>query len=232
VPLLQHVRRQLVRGLFMVLPLLITVWLLWLLFSVIDKNVTPLVQRLLETLGMTVLEEGPVRRIVVPLIGLSLTALSVYLIGLLGGNLTGRRILAVSERWILRVPLVKGIYGSARQLLDAFSSNGERSFSRVVMIEYPRRGLWTLGFVTTDAEHRIEDAGASGHLAVVPVFLPTTPNPTSGWMLLVPTRDLAVLDMSIEEGIKMIVSGGIVSPENLGSLLRPWPGQDRPLAGG
>jgi uncharacterized membrane protein len=229
--LLAHIRRQVVRGLFMVLPLLITVWLLGLLFTVINDNVTPWVQALLQWLGMPGLDRGMARHLGVPLIGLFLTVLVIYLIGLLGGNLAGRRLLSAVESLILRVPLVKGIYGSARQLLDAFSFSGERTFSRVVMIEYPRRGLWTLGFVTTDVEHRLAEPAAD-QLAVVPVFLPTTPNPTSGWMMLVPTRDLVVVNMTIEEGIKMIVSGGIVAPPDLGSLVRPWSLREGPAATG
>jgi uncharacterized membrane protein len=215
--LLVHIRRRLVRGLFIVLPLLVTVWLLGLLFTVINENVTPMAEVLLEWLGLPVLEPGAARSLALPLIGVLLTALSVYLLGLLGGILAARRVGSMAESLILRVPLVKWIYGSARQLLDAFSLGGERTFTRVVMIEYPRRDLWTLGFVTTEVEHRLADESS-----VVPVFLPTTPNPTSGWMMLVPTRDLIVLEMTIEEGIKMIVSGGIVGPPNLGSLIRPW----------
>ncbi len=107
--------------------------------------------------------------------------------------------------------------------------SGSRAFSKVVMLEYPRHGLWTLGFVTTDVEHRLESRGQSV-TATVPVFLPTTPNPTSGWMILVPTSDLRVLDMSIEEAVKLIVSGGIVSPANLGALTREWPQEPGPDA--
>lgn len=229
--LLGHIRRRMVRGLFMILPLLITVWLLGLLFTVINDNVTPSVQALLQWMGMPGLDRGAARHLGIPLIGLLLTALVIYLLGLLGGNLVGRRILSSVESLILRLPLVKGIYGSARQLLDAFSFSGERTFSRVVMIEYPRRGLWTLGFVTTDVEHRLTEPAAE-QITVVPVFLPTTPNPTSGWMMLVPTRDLVVLNMTIEEGIKMIVSGGIVTPSDLGSLVRPWSLGEGPAATG
>jgi uncharacterized membrane protein len=218
-----HFRRKLVQGLFLVLPLLITLWLLTILFDLINNNVTPYVKEVLIWSGIPGLERW-FARLGIPIIGILLTALFIYLLGLIAGNLAGRRSVRMIESYILRVPLVRGIYGPARQLLDSFNLTGKRAFSKVVMMEYPRTGLWTVGFVTTDDEHLIP-SGGEGSLSAVPVFLPTTPNPTSGWMILVPTGDLLVLDMTIEQGIKLVVSGGIVSPGDLGSLVSKWPGK-------
>jgi uncharacterized membrane protein len=219
--LLVHIRRKLIQGLFLVLPLLITLWLLTILFNLINENVTPHVRDLLAWSGITGLERW-IARLGIPIIGILLTAGFIYLLGLIAGNLAGRRVVGMVESYILRVPLVRGIYGPARQLLDSFNMTGKRAFSKVVLLEYPRRGLWTVGFVTTDDEHRLPGDGSEGG-ATVPVFLPTTPNPTSGWMILVPTDDMYLLDMTIEEGIKLVVSGGIVSPGDLGSQVRKWP---------
>jgi uncharacterized membrane protein len=216
-----HFRRKLVQGLFLVLPLLITLWLLTILFDLINNNVTPYVKEVLIWSGIPGLERW-FARLGIPIIGLLLTALFIYLLGLIAGNLAGRRSVTMIESYILRIPLVRGIYGPARQLLDSFNLTGKRAFSKVVMMEYPRTGLWTVGFVTTDDEHQIP-SGGEGSLSAVPVFLPTTPNPTSGWMILAPTGDLLVLDMTIEQGIKLVVSGGIVSPGDLGSLVSKWP---------
>jgi uncharacterized membrane protein len=224
--LVAHVRRRLIQGVVLVLPLVVTLWLLGLLFQVINNNVTPVVRGLLEWAGMPGLERS-LARLGVPLLSLLLTLGSIYLLGLIGGNLAGRRLLLLVESWILRIPLVKGIYGSARQLLDAFSVTGAKAFSKVVLVPYPRAGLWTLGFVTTEAEHLIEDARRDA-VATVPVFLPTTPNPTSGWMVLVPTSELRVLDVSVEDAVKLIVSGGLVGPPDIGSLIRSWPGTSSP----
>ena len=226
---LAHVRKQLVRGVILVLPLLITLWLLGILFTLINDNVTPYVRAVLEGLGIPGLERW-FARLGIPIIGLLLTAAFLYAIGLLAGNLAGKRLLALIESYILRIPLVKGIYGSARQLLDAFSVTGARAFSKVVMLEYPRLGLWTLGFVTTEVEHLIAHGDES--VASVPVFLPTTPNPTSGWMILVPIDELVVLEMSVEDAIKMIVSGGMVGPPELGDLQRPWTLDQSPATSG
>ena len=218
---LLHIRSKLVRGLLLVLPLVVTVWMLGILFDIINANVTPWVRRLLLRLSIPELEGLPAR-LGIPILSLALTVTFIYFLGLLAGNLAWRRVGQSFEGVILRIPLVKGIYGSARQLLDAFSLSGKRAFSKVVMLEYPRRGVWTVGFVTTEAQHRLAGPGDPSRGTSVPVFLPTTPNPTSGWMVLVPTQELRVLDMTVEEGIKLVVSGGIVGPDDLGSRVRPW----------
>jgi uncharacterized membrane protein len=209
-----------VAGLLLVLPLVITVWLVRVLFGIIHDNVTPWVMMVLRAIRLPDVD-GSLARIVAPVVGLALTALSVYLFGVLAGNLLGRRIWSLVEAAILRIPLVKGIYGSSRQLLDAFGATSKGGFSKVVLVEYPRKGMWVVGFVTSDDDHRLEgDDGPS----CVAVFLPTTPNPTSGWVVFVPRHDVLVLDVSIEEGMKLVVSGAIVMPGRLGPNVRRWVG--------
>lgn len=211
-----HLRDRLGQGLLIWLPLLITLWLLGLLFGLVTPYVAPLIVALLKAFGVEKLDSVPAR-LTISVVGLLVSVAFVYLAGLLAANLVGRRILALIESAILRVPFVKGIYGSARQLLDAFASGGGKAFSRVVLVEYPRSGLWTLGFVTAEVA-----AGPGGPLDdTLAVFLPTTPNPTSGWVVLVPRKDVVDLDLSVEEGIKLVVSGGIVSPPNLAGRARP-----------
>ncbi len=203
-----HLRERFVRGLLLVLPLLVTVWLLRILFGIVHDNVTPLVLAFLRAIGLGGLE-GWHAKVSVPLIGILLTLLVVYLIGLVGANLVGRRMVHAVESWILRIPFVKSIYGGARQLLDAFNATKAGGFSRVVLVEYPRKGVYTVGFVTN------ERPGADGAAKEVFVFLPTTPNPTSGWLALVPKEQVIDLDLSVEEGVKLIVSGGIVLPPGI-----------------
>jgi uncharacterized membrane protein len=217
-----HVRSRMGSGLLIVLPLLITIWLLGLLVDLVDSNVTPWIRLALQAWGVADLDVFPAATIVT-VVGLLLAAVFVYLVGLVGGNLAGRRVVALVESGILKVPLVKGIYGSARQLLDAISMTSKRTFSKVVLVQYPRRGLWTVGFVTSEAEHHLGDPREGPLPATMPVFLPTTPNPTSGWLVFVRADDLVVLDMTIEEGLKLIVSGGIVSPDDLGTRILPPP---------
>ena len=159
--ILAHLRSKLARGLLLLLPLLITVWLLGLLFDIVNRNVTPWVRRIVLRLGIEELE-GLLARFGIPVLSLVLTVGLIYLVGLLASNLAGRRIGHAFELVILRIPLVKSVYGSARQLLDAFSMGGQRTFSKVVMLEYPRHGLWTVGFLTTDVKHQLPRAAALG----------------------------------------------------------------------
>ncbi len=214
-----HIRNRIGRGLLIVLPLLITLWLLAILFNIVQQNLTPVVLALLRLLRVPGWDHA-VAQIAAPVVGVVLTAAVVYAIGLLAGNLVGRRLLALVESGILRVPVVKAIYGAARQLLDAFRATGSRAFSQVVLVEYPRRGVWTVGFVTRERPY--DSGGVLGRERSVPVFLPTTPNPTSGWLILVAPEDLWILDLPIEEAVKLIVSGGIVGPEDLRGRMRPW----------
>jgi uncharacterized membrane protein len=209
-----HVRGRIGAGLLIVLPLLITIWLLSILFNVINTWVTPGVLATLRAARTPGLDQWHAR-VAVPLIGVLLTVVLIYLVGLLTGNLVGRRILAFFEAAMLRIPLVKGIYGAARQLLDAVSLTGKKPFSRVVLVEFPRTGVWTVGFVTQERPHRI--GGPRGEDAAVSVFVPTAPNPTSGWVLFLRETDLVELDITVEQGLKLIVSGGIVSPSDLGA---------------
>ena len=214
-----HLRDRLIRGILLVLPMVITVWLLRLLFLSISDNVTPLVLQALGALGFIDPTEWHAR-IVAPMVGLVLTFLLVYLLGSIAANLVGRRLLRWIESGILRIPIVKSIYGASRQLLDAISLTGSGSFSRVVLLEYPRRGLWTLGFVTNEERQPIDARAGGGSGPTLLVFLPTTPNPTSGWLVIVDASEVRELDLTVEQGIKIIVSGGIVTPGSLVSKLR------------
>lgn len=216
----RHARTHIVRGLLLVLPTIITFWLLRILFSAISDNVTPIVLRLLQAAGVSGVA-GWHTQLVAPLIGVVLTLLSIYLIGLIAANLVGQRILAWVEAGILKIPIVKSIYGGARQLLDAFGTGDKSTFQRVVLVEYPRKGVWTVGFVTGEAHVPLPQGSDAAEMVMV--FFPTTPNPTSGWLAVVPEREIVEVDISIEEGVKLVVSGGIVSPQALKSRIRPAP---------
>ena len=209
---LRHVRTHFVRGLLLVLPAIITLWLLRILFGAVSDNVTPWILRALSAIDVAWVSDWHAR-FVVPLVGLVLTLLLIYLIGLLAANLVGKRVLSWFEGGILKIPFIKSIYGGARQLLDAFDVGGAGTFTRVVLVEYPRAGVFTVGFVTSEVA--VDVPTSTGSARALMVFLPTTPNPTSGWLAIIPERDIVDLNVSIEEGVKLIVSGGIVRPGTL-----------------
>lgn len=217
----RHLRQKLITGLFVLLPLIITIWLLATLFHLVDGSITPWVGRALLLTGVETFARPFFGRIITPIIGVCITLAIIYLAGVLSTNVFGARILEGFDRLMLRIPGVRAVYGGSRQLMEAFSPKGKRSFSEVVLVEYPRKGSYTLGFVTREAMPRLVPAESETMSAV---FLPTTPNPTSGWIVLVPRRELIRVPLSVEEGVKLVVSGGIVVPESWGQE----PGIDAP----
>lgn len=217
------VRKLTLRGIFTVLPLVVTFWLLGLLFGIVNAWIAPLVGASLRFVGVQHWEESR-WAFLVPVAGLLVLLGALMLIGLLATNLFGKRLLGRIERLLLSIPLVRAIYGSAKQLIEAFSMGGKNAFQEVVAFEYPRRGIWVLGFVTSSMSGGTVVPGWDRPM--VNVFLPTTPNPTSGFLLVLPADEVHTLPVTVEEGIKMIVSGGLVLPPLLErSRAKDMPGQ-------
>ncbi|MEL6688098.1 MAG: DUF502 domain-containing protein [Pseudomonadota bacterium] len=132
-------------------------------------------------------------------------------LGIIVSNQLGKRILGAGEAVLARVPVISPIYNGLKQILNTIAQQKDRAFRDVCLIEYPRKGLWAIGFVTADLSGAPEEKLADKNKDFVCVFVPTTPNPTSGFLLFVPTDDIILLDMTPEEGAKMIISGGMVS---------------------
>ena len=145
----------------------------------------------------------------VPGIGLLATLLMILLVGMLVTNYFGRSLLHLSERLMGRIPLVKGIFSLFKQVADTVLSADRQGFRKVVLIEYPRRGLWSVGFVTGTSQGEVQRVIDQ---RTINVFMPTTPNPTSGYYILVPEEDALELNMTVDEAFKLIISGGMVSP--------------------
>lgn len=205
------VRQTLLTGLLILLPLFITYMLIAFLFNIFTGVGAPIVAGLLRIIGANGLAYP-----LVPFVNLLLSLAVIFLLGLVGTNILGRQILDRFESLLLRVPLVKTIYSSAKQLVETFQGP-ERSFQRVVMIQYPRQGIWSIGFV---ASERTDSLNLVPGNKVLNVFVPTTPNPTSGYLVLVAARDVVDVDFTIEEAFKFIISGGIVGKDLAAPLAR------------
>jgi uncharacterized membrane protein len=145
----------------------------------------------------------------VPGLGVVATLLLILLVGILATNYFGRAVLNFSERVMGRIPLVKGIYGLFKQVADTVLNSDRQGFRKVVLIEYPRKGIWSVGFVTGVSQGEVQSITDR---RMINVFVPTTPNPTSGYYILVPEEDATVLNMTTEEAFKLIISGGMVTP--------------------
>ncbi|MFN4088641.1 MAG: DUF502 domain-containing protein [Alphaproteobacteria bacterium] len=188
-------------GILITAPAAITIWLAWEVIRFFDHQVRRLIPARFD-----VTELAPFQ---IPGFGLLLFIIAMMLIGAFTANLAGRYVVALSERILASMPVVRSVYGAMKQIFETVLAQKSEAFRQVVLIEYPRRGMWALGFVSGVTEGEIQNLTAD---EVLNVFLPTTPNPTSGYLLFVPRRDVIVLGMTVEEGIKMVVSGGIVTP--------------------
>lgn len=208
--MITHFRRALLTGILIILPLIVTVWLFALILGPVQRFVTPVVMGLINWTGLSPLLDLPGAGVAAGVIGLVLTVAVVYLVGLLGGNFIGRRVVKKMDDLALSIPLVKSVYGSARQLIETFYSSAGRTFESVVLIEYPRKGIYTVALMTAPTEGELQTRTVGD---TVNVFVPTTPNPTSGVLVLANRDELIFLDMSVEEALRFVVSGGIVAPQ-------------------
>ena len=145
----------------------------------------------------------------IPGLGVVLAIILVLMTGIIVANLLGRRIVAAWESFLLQIPLVRSLYTGIKQILEAILAADAKSFRKVLLIEYPRKGVWSLAFMTSDSLGEVQ---SKTKLDMISVFIPTTPNPTSGFVLMLPNKDVIQLNMGVEEGLKMIISMGVVVP--------------------
>lgn len=192
---------MLIAGLLILVPAALTIYVLIALFRIMDGFFGPLVNRALRVF---------IPEAHVPGLGLVMTFLVILLLGWLSTKVVGRRMILVFERLIQRVPVGRTIYASTKGVLEAVSQAQEEAFTRVVLIEYPKSDIFVLAFVTRGARWGAVDPRTADLLLV---FVPTTPNPTSGFLLLVPRSEAIPLPISVEEGIRMVISGGILLPD-------------------
>jgi uncharacterized membrane protein len=198
--MLKRVRNKLrnifLAGLLVIIPVSIPVLLLSFLFTRLDRFFSPLFKALL---GYNI-----------PGLGVSMTIVAIFMVGLIATNFIGKKLVGLGEQFLNKIPLVRNIYQIAKQFLETVTLTDRNSFRQVVLIEYPRKGIYSLGFITCDDFWEAQDCT---HEGIVNVFIPVTPNPTSGRLIIVPRQELIPLSMSIEDGIKVVVSGGAIVPK-------------------
>ena len=202
---LARLRTYFLAGVVVTAPIGITVWLLWLVVDLFDRAVVPLIPE-----GY---DPSDVLSVNVPGVGIAIVLILVTLAGAFVTNVAGRFLVRFGDRLVARVPVVRTVYGVLKQIIDSVLAQSANAFREVVLIEYPRRGIWVIGFVTSSTQGEVQRVMDE---EMVNLFLPTTPNPTSGFLLFVPRKDCIHLDMSVEEGVKLVISGGIVSPPDAG----------------
>lgn len=199
---MEHLRGYFIAGILVTGPIALTLYLVWAFVDFIDRSVGHILPD--EYNPQTYLPFH------VPGLGLILAVIGLTLIGAATAGVMGRVFLRMSERILARMPVVRGIYGAVKQIFETVLAKQSNSFREVVLVEWPRKGMWTVGFVTAAVEGEIRELAGEDPLAV---YIPTTPNPTSGYLIFVPRAEVVTLSMSVEDAIKYVISTGIVAPE-------------------
>ena len=208
-----RLRGYLLAGVLVTAPLGVTVLLAWWIITFIDERITPLIPA----------QYNPESYLPFSLPGLGLVVLVIFLtlIGALTAGFLGRWVIHTGERVLNRMPVIRSIYSAVKQIFETVLAQQSNAFREAVLVEYPRRGIWAIGFITGTTKGEVQNLTEE---TTVNIFLPTTPNPTSGFLLFIPREDVIPLDMSVEEAVKMVISGGIVTPPDR----RPLAEQEAP----
>jgi uncharacterized membrane protein len=197
----KRVRNYFLAGVLVTAPISITLFAAWTILDYIDDFITDLIPSFYNP--MTYLP------VTVPGLGIAILITAVTLIGFLTANFLGRILIGWGERLVERMPVVRSIYGALKQIFETVLSDKTKSFQEVVLLEYPRRDMWTLGFVIGETYGEVQEKTDEEMLNV---YIPTTPNPTSGYLVFLARKELKTLNMTVEDALKMIISGGIVTP--------------------
>jgi uncharacterized membrane protein len=201
--LLTWIRNSFLAGIALVLPFVVTAWVIWLVVSLIDNNVIPL----LPAAARPVTES-------IPGAGVLIAVTMLTLVGALAGNLIGRWLVRAADQFIASLPLVRSIYGGAKQVFKQVAAPERTSFQEAVLVEFPKPGSWAIGFITTeDTDEIVHDIGE----ALVAVYVPQAPIPTSGFLLYLPRASLRPLKLSPEEALKRVISLGLIKNDAAGA---------------
>ncbi len=197
----RSVRRQFLTGLLVVTPLAVTIFFIRFLFGFMDGLFGPALARFIG--------------VKIPGLGIIFTLVAIFLVGLLTANFVGKKLVVIGEALVTRLPIVKTIYSSSKQLIEALFLPASHAFKRVVLVEFARQGSFTVAFVTNSITLELP-GGEKKEL--VSVFIPSTPLPTTGWVFLVFADNVINLPISVEAGFRLVISGGIVSPPGLSEI--------------
>ena len=198
-------KKNLIAGLLVTIPAGLTYMILSFVITRVDKAMTPAIKGIFGSRGLNLMQEWHI-----PGMGFLLLGLFIIGVGLFGTNFIGKKVVALGEKILHKIPVVRVIYTSIKKVVDTISLAETASFQKMVLITYPREPLKTLGIVCCNTPGDIKDASGEKMLNV---FVPTSPNPTTGFLFMVPEKDAVALKMSVEEGLKMIISFGMTNPE-------------------
>tara|TARA_B100001027_G_scaffold193350_1_gene148582 strand:- start:631 stop:1236 length:606 start_codon:yes stop_codon:yes gene_type:complete len=200
---MSKIRSWFFTGILVMTPLILTIYVVWAFITFVDNLVVPLVPYYYR----------PSTYLPFPIPGLGLIIVFIFttFVGILATGLFGRTLIRLWENILSRMPVVRSVYSAIKQILETVMATQSDAFRQAVLVEYPRKDIWAIGFVTGSTKGEV---GENVNKKMVNVFMPTTPNPTSGFLLFFPEKDLIFLKMSVEDALKLVVSGGMVIPKN------------------
>jgi len=229
-----RLRGNFLAGLIVVVPVVLTMWLIWTVTGLIDGWVLPFVPdqlqpssylaQLLQNIGINI---DPNQRIDIRGVGVVIFLIFTVIVGWMAKGFMGRSVMHIGERLVDRTPVVRSVYNGLKQLIETAVSQTNSSFDKACLVEYPRRDIWAIAFISTKAKGEVF-ARLPGDEEILSVFLPTTPNPTSGFLLFVPRSDVIILEMSVENAAKLVISAGLVYPNGADPTQPVLPGIDKP----
>lgn len=199
----RHFQRYLIAGLLVWIPIWVTLLVLHFIVSILDGvfDLLPKAWQPQYLFGVHI-----------PGLGVIFSILIVFLTGLLVTNFLGRWLVQMGELIVQRIPIVRSIYIATKQVIETLFSSSSQSFRKVVLVEYPRKGIWSVAFMTSDSAQELKQKSGQD---LISIFIPTTPNPTSGFLMMVPKDDVKELDMTIDQALKFIISLGVVTPPSM-----------------
>ena len=200
---MSRIRSWFFTGILVMTPLILTIYVVWAFITFVDNLVVPIVPYYYR----------PSTYLPFPIPGLGLIIVFIFttFVGILATGLFGRTLIRIWENILSRMPVVRSVYSAIKQILETVMATQSDAFRQAVLVEYPRKDIWAIGFVTGSTKGEV---GENVNKKMVNVFMPTTPNPTSGFLLFFPEKDLIFLKMSVEDALKLVVSGGMVIPKN------------------
>jgi uncharacterized membrane protein len=218
--LARRIRGYFLAGILVTMPIAVTFAVAMWFITFVDSKIVPLIPEAYNP--DTYLKDHFGFNVGLPGLGVVVLFVAITLLGALTAGFLGRVLLQTGEGILARMPVIRSVYGAVKQIMETVLQQQSQAFRQAVLVEYPRRGIWAIGFITGETEGEVQNLTKE---SMVNIFLPTTPNPTSGFLLFLPRDELVTLDMSVEEAVKMVISGGIVTPPDR----RPKRLQDKPV---
>ncbi|MCF6158975.1 MAG: DUF502 domain-containing protein [wastewater metagenome] len=207
----RNVRKRMLTGLLLILPIYVTFFVVKFLFGFVGGLLSPIIKKIFLFHGIS--PKTHFDEFVITFLGIILTFMTLYFIGIFAANFVGKAIINYFESLLTKTPIVRNIYSSVKQIIHSISLPGKQAFKRVVLVDFPKEGTKSIGFITSTTEY-------NGEKKMVSIFIPTTPNPTTGFLILAPEDTVTDTNLTVEEAFKILFSGGVLTPRDIVASFR------------